>query len=522
MPLIRRRSEPTAGTIKERYELAALPPTSDPIAAKTVQISSAQLLPHILPTISIGDLLRFSVRSNPPNAPGILFFQGQLIKATLPPNIQAGDQLVTTVAESGNQMVLKLLDVIKPNTPLSSREAPVSSVQENILVNQLDNLIRRYPTQGGKNLASFPVPQVMDQPETVRKQLEQLFTILGSPETLIDPQALSQKLATLTDGSMLSSLRNLASELRTHLSESTPPSTERFLFFLKQELITLVAPKSGQEQGQGLGQTLEQGLGQRLEQGLEQDGIDRLRRLILALDQEMNIEKSSTPKSIRNLLRHTMSELKLAADNPDTSKTHLETALNRLQQYNLQIPDPSRLIEPKTASELQTLLTRVEQMVTAQETLARMNPVMQALGEPALLLFPFVLHGLLSHSEINFDPERGGRSGDQGKKKKKGEEEENSDNPDTTPFQRIQVSVPLPAMGAVDVDIAHRHKEILVRITVADEQVKSFLLQQSEHLTMMLQEQGFSLSEFTAEVASSGEVAAGSGSTTDWDTLTVV
>ena len=49
-------------------------------------------------------------------------------------------------------------------------------------------------------------------------------------------------------------------------------------------------------------------------------------------------------------------------------------------------------------------------------------------------------------------------------------------------------------------DIAHRSKEILVRLGVENPEISNFLLEHLEHLGAILREQGFEYAELTTQV----------------------
>ncbi len=143
-------------------------------------------------------------------------------------------------------------------------------------------------------------------------------------------------------------------------------------------------------------------------------------------------------------------------------------------------------------------------MAGNQEMLNQLNPLMQALGEPALILFPSLFQGLLAHSELLVQPRDGGQQRNRGKKKgsKDGSDadSDSDDGPDTSGYQRVQMCVPLPTLGLVGVDVAHRESEILVRLTVPDEDVARFLLDQLEYLATVLKDIGFEKAELVANV----------------------
>ena len=111
--------------------------TTDPAASalKTLQIESTQLLPNVLPTLAIGDVIKVTVRQNPPQGLGLIYFKGLLVKAALPDNVSPGDKLLAKLTESNNNVVLKILEHEKTSAPES-----VSSLAPELLAD-LDELV---------------------------------------------------------------------------------------------------------------------------------------------------------------------------------------------------------------------------------------------------------------------------------------------------------------------------------------------------------------------------------------------
>ena len=116
--------------------------------------------------------------------------------------------------------------------------------------------------------------------------------------------------------------------------------------------------------------------------------------------------------------------------------------LNTLEQHGLTASNDKTSFNLKLSGELQNLANRFDQIAQTQETMTQLNPLMQTLGEPALVLFPFLFQGLVSHSEISIEP-RGGK--DQVDPDQENEEQEGGDGAE--PYQRIQVSVPAAEHG---------------------------------------------------------------------------
>lgn len=111
----------------------------------------------------------------------------------------------------------------------------------------------------------------------------------------------------------------------------------------------------------------------------------------------------------------------------------------------------------------QTLIS-LERMLTTQETLNQMQPLMKALGDPLMALFPAIVQGFLSQIEVTYHPPA-----------VSAEERRQSPGKDGVPFQLVHVRCTLPGLGPVEVRLAHRPGEIMLRIGVADSARAEFL-----------------------------------------------
>jgi hypothetical protein len=127
---------------------------------------------------------------------------------------------------------------------------------------------------------------------------------------------------------------------------------------------------------------------------------------------------------------------------------------------------------------LATVLEEVERRIAAQEVLSRLNPVMHALNEPIVILLPLLFHGMMQEGEIALDlddrkeptdPERRG----------------------SEPRRRLSLTVPLPELGAVGVELALGAEEIALHLTVSSEEARSFLEERFSELRLIFAANGF-------------------------------
>lgn len=147
----------------------------------------------------------------------------------------------------------------------------------------------------------------------------------------------------------------------------------------------------------------------------------------------------------------------------------------------------------KLTSEL-TTLKNMESMLQGQELIKKLNPIMNALGEPAFILFPTLIQGLLSRTEISFFSSD--MPFEEAKKKKTGA--------GAGSYSCALIVLELPNMGKLGVHVAHRGEELLVNFTSEDTSVKEFIEPRLPKLSLALQALGFTSPKLSAR---SGEPA---------------
>jgi len=420
----------------------------------------------VLPALSIGEILRFSVRENPANGKGLIVLNGQLVAATLPPNLKAGDGVVAKLLSANDQVLLQILDRPKQEfTPGGVTSVPLQNLTQQL---------RSFSNAGLRTNSGFPILDSLR--DSLNGQLKYLLQSLPTAEKLGDPKIALTQLVKAASGELALPLKEIAQALREVQDDRLVDPGYRLLVALRGELAELL-PRSASD---------------------NRFSSKVLSQLISTLFKELD-GQTLTKSEGRASLTQALKDLRSAAQAPaDGVRAELERAFKKIETAtNTPIPLKDLAVLNK-AQEMQSTIGKLELLASAQENLAQLNPVMQALGEPALILFPFIAQGLLNHSQITVEPRYRKRGAEDeevdGNGKRKGQVGENE------PYQRIQVNVPLPSLGEVGVDIAHRTKEIMVRLTVTSDEVARFLLDQLEHLAVILREQGFERAELVAQV----------------------
>ncbi len=166
--------------------------------------------------------------------------------------------------------------------------------------------------------------------------------------------------------------------------------------------------------------------------------------------------------------------------------------------------DPTQLAQNLTA------LKSLGNLIRGQEFINQLNPIMQAAGEPAFMLFPHLVQGILSKLEMSFFPAGVPNTESRGKQTEtrtgQNEESDSADNESNQddkdgkrePFRRISFTVTLPEAGAVQVDFAHSLNELLLNITVEDQGFSDLIQHSFYDLEKALAGMGYSKCQLSA------------------------
>ena len=417
------------------------------------------------PTINVGDIIKLVVRQNQGNGQGLLYSSGQLIPAQLPEFLLAGDRLTAKVLLDGEQLIFKILELNRgTHAETTAGYKNVELQVKNFVLQTLNPFLEKGADNAlnFKNLLSAEnIPPELKQ--FIATELAPLLTTLN--ENVSSSQVLEKFLAFSNNPSTNQSLKSVAQELKKLLLDYTPSVTQRTIDTMRGDIIKL------------------------LEQNIPEEQLTKsLTHLVESAKKELNGQSPTKTTDITTRAR--LFEAFAAVDQSSSAQTHpaqqLLSILNSLAGQN-------KAIDPKVLTDLTQLATRLENLAVAQETLAQLNPVMQALGDPALILFPFIFHGIFNYAQVSLPP-------DEQVKKKNQQEDSNEGSKNGDKYNRVQISVPLPHLGIVDIDLAHKEDEILLRFTVADQEIADFILEQSEKFVLVLKEKGYQQAELVTQI----------------------
>lgn len=427
----------------------------DPKAIQLTQVQGSQLS-QVLPVLSVGQILPITIRQNDAGNATVAL-RGQLMEAKVPPELKEGSQVFVQLTQADKQVVFKLLTDI-PSRNAQQTQSGFQQLAENLQKTVATKL---------QGFEGFVLPEPKNLPEGIKEPLAQLiktFNFEGSEKFTSDLRSLAQG--------------KVPTELRQLIDTAGPNSPAQVRAPLVELLTNLKA---------GLEVQLNYA-----EQGEPLQLAKLFRSVELFTLDPTKVPKADRPQ-IESFLRE-FSGLKAAETKIDDALRNLLGKVDKLiEQHSVAGRD-----KVPNSESLKEVVTKLENVARAQEGLALLNPVMQAIGEPALVLFPLLLNGLLNSGELVVDPPP---------KEKVDGDEESEDGANSEGYQRVSLTVPLANIGPVQVDIAHRKDELLASITLEDPEAAAFLYERLEGLATELRKFGFKNAEITANVGPVKEVA---------------
>lgn len=408
--------------------------------------------------MAIGAILPVLVREGSQGEKGLISIGGQLIPAKLPGNLQAGDRLVAQVLDGGQQLIFKILDIKRPAVPTPGGPSFV-------LTRQLETLVKEGLLDKLTSMKSFALPENVPG---LPAQLQTLFPQIEGPEHFQVASAALRQLQSALQGEFTATFEQALKTMRSLSQNTSMTQASRLTSALAENLSQLFDRPLG-----------------------EQEAQKSLARIIDTLTKAIKDNKVESPE--KESLKKVLTELKQLSASAKDLKGAIETILKQTD-----LPTTQNVVNSNQAAQqkLQAAMSQLEQMTHLHSTLQQLNPLMHSLGEPALILFPFLAHGLLSHGEVSIDP-------DAHKKQQQGSNDNASEEQNTEsgkPYQRVSIHVPLPNLGEVFVEVAHRDQEILVTLITPDDQVASFINENFVELEALFRSQGFTKAEFTTRI----------------------
>lgn len=197
------------------------------------------------------------------------------------------------------------------------------------------------------------------------------------------------------------------------------------------------------------------------------------------------------------LIQTLISELERLRDSKAGDREIRQGLQRMLAQVEKEPSGGSQLSSAAKETAARPGLQSLQGMLESRESLSQLNPIMQSAGQPVLMIIPALIQGILSRWEMVFTPRPQPADGEGGEKKNESEQ-----------FERVSLSIPLPSLGNVQIELARRSGEILVHFTLAKPEMTEFVRRRLPELSLMLQSAGYRKAQLHAETGLPGHVSA--------------
>lgn len=471
--------------------------------------------------IAPGSLLQVTVRRSAHGDSGV-FINGEFVQAAIPEDLHDGEKVLVRAVPTDGALVLRVTDPTRlkgDNLISQSFEQILRSLLPDLQFSNLKNSVlpaEPFPEELFKLLfaqkQSGETPAVSPRVAAILEKFLQGNLALNE-EALSSPTELADKLQHMSNQSPLDLIQHLRADIEKLSDATPPPALVRLLKAVESHLRSLLKGESALDFETG--STDEKILSQQLKiyllasqtavesgnsaaiQSLTR-GMESVRRLENPLAQILKVLKNidepaeqhtEATQQLREALKSTAGELdRLRAGKAGDKEIReaipriLTKLTEALERNNLHARDA------QPVEKLQKMLQNLEGVAQAQQALRQINPVMQAMGEPIFLIFPALMQGLLSSAQVTVRERRAiDEESEEGQRKGAGD-----------PFTRVAVSLNLPSIGAVEIDLAHRKSEVLLALTTSSEEATKCILETMPKLERAFRALGYDKPKMSA------------------------
>jgi hypothetical protein len=478
--------------------------------------------------VAVGQILDVMVSDNGKMQLGVMI-QGQFYPAFLPKGYQPGDRLKVKVQSNEDALILKILMAGKDPAQITN-----ASIPPRASLGQLFSLLLPAPQQADLSRAAkllrrdstgelapeirSPEGQVRAAiPPQVREVLQRLLRDASLLELQENPRP-PEVARVITQFSTQSVLRGLTEARRAldSLSIANPgnsaqapiikaliPHIERLLEsqldlgFGRQASPSSYPPEpSGQRIGLNLQltsalsryaiQSSDSALLTRLRQALT-GGLTQQHPLLLlspllagSLDTTPTTVGDSSGESTR-FVQQLLSQIerlsKEGADN-ERVRTQISALLGSAQSLRSRIG--AKESEDLGASVGKKLTQQIEALLAGQEALHQVNPLLQSLGEPSMLMIPVLVGGTVTPMEVLLRPPY--VDAEENTPKRQGAQSQ---------YTRVDLHLTLPHLGRLSAALAFRDQEILLHVGAERRATAELIASRQTDLEVLLKARGF-------------------------------
>jgi len=502
----------------------------------TVPTSDINALSALRETLPTGSFLQVRVALDSKGQPAVVI-QGQEFSANLPKDLKVGQELLVKVLANTDQLYLQILqpqtaagnaasstdlkflaqnaesmllkDFVEQFLSKPALESLLTSATE---MNQEIDLKQALPAQKEKVDEQVESPQLKTaSPLTQRfeQAIEKLLqqNVLVKPEPQIDASTFAKQLIKTIIPNIQKGLGEAQTSLLEISKQQPSPQEVRLLTALQTNLEKIlssqkelsfepaVPAKSPQVGAEQLKLYIEASL--LLMQNGSQQSLNKLSEelrvndnhnpLLFLIKTLTSLSPDGTPSSGNNqqfaaLLKSIVSDLKLLRDERAPDKDIRATLKKVLDNVTKQLGPKLSEQESSKLENTKLLFKTLEHSLSTRETLAKLNPFMQSMGQPSLNIIPALVDGHFSQWKMvtfgrKVDPESS-KSGS-----KKGSSE---------PWQQVQLFINLPGLGEIAINLAHKDKELLLNLTLNQADKSEFVASKFPDLQKSCQALGYS------------------------------
>jgi len=463
----------------------------------------ARLSESLQKVLAPGNVLDVTVRRNPEGQSGI-YYRGQFIEATMPQTLKDGSRILVMVQSADDSIMLK---VISGN---NSHKAPMSTADN---VRQLISTMFSEGSIKGLQQSARPLSelfQFLGNSSLDPKSSDSLQNLMGkfmaSADNLANPKDLQKLLLEMNQTRVLNTtieakdaLLKLAAVSEATFLNSTSSS---LLATIEAQLKSIVGSKGALSFDFASSAGLLKGNLAALRYSLENTTPAQHNPLLSLLNGLSSIDLTQfqgqsgierTLSDFISFLRHELQHLRESGANSSQIKESLNNALSILRdQFSSQLTDGS---QSKNKNQV-NMIQAIENIARGQEALNLLNPLMQSLGEPALILIPSFISNMLSRWEMSVLPRQ--------KDSKK-----QSDKTDVDEYERVRLFLNFPSLGNVQVDLAHKPEEILLNLTFSNDNLASFVAEKIPEIQKIFKSLGYTESKVSSKAGTPHSITPG-------------
>ncbi len=462
--------------------------------------------------IPLEQALRATVSRNSEGEIGVRI-NDTFLKVQLPEGVKEGDSLHVILKKSKGSLILHILSPQLPSqaTAIPHDTSKVKDAFQNILKAllpelSLDSIKKSYQSKTSLiHLIQNFQQQSGAKSESSTRAIQQLFESLYESKSLIPQQALKdpEKLV----GILKNLIKAQGGEPKPSSSTEATPIQQKNSQLVQQVLKTLENEIQKVVNDQSIDLSLQEGtqvatklapllseLSTSIQSSVVQNQsqfpqeysfIGKLFETFLNLKKFVDTKGESFSPAIQKqleqlLLQFPSLETAVKSGSEDEIRKALLSLLRTLEgNQREQRPSPQTGENAKSETNTQPLNKFFESIMQSRDQLARLQPLMQTLGDPLFFLMPVILNGMFQNWEMRFDPPKNIDSDESGGKGKKND------------FTRIHLAIELPSLGGIQIDLAHRKEELLLSLKFEQEDVTDFVDSALPKLERTLRAQGY-------------------------------